>query len=117
MTAVSLLFTERVHVLTPGTRTNRAGAVTHDWTATPTNHGLYPAAIQGLTGVEELDEGRDAAVAKYRVYMPPSVPVTRSARLSWGGRTLEVVGIPRIVYSLLSGDPHHLEIDAKEAVG
>jgi head-tail adaptor len=116
VSAIGSLLTQQVSVLAAGTKTNRAGAVSQDWDS-PVTVGTYPAAVQGLTGTEVVDGARQGSVAKFRVYLPATVAVTNRHRLLWGSRTLEVVGAPRTVYSLVTGEPHHLEVDAREGAG
>lgn len=116
MSGLRWLLTQSVSVLAPGTKTSRGGSSVDDWSA-PVTVGTYPAAVQGLTGFEETDSGRSGAVAKLRVYLPPTVVVQPDNRLAWGSRTLLVVGVPRVVYSLTTGAAHHLEIDCREGEG
>lgn len=112
---LALMLTDRVTIYAPGVRTNNAGQQTQDW-SDPLLVGEYPAAVQGQTGVERVD-ARDAAIAKLRVYLSVDAVVDRTSRMDWRGQWLEVVGIPRMVYDLLRGTPHHYELDVKEVQG
>lgn len=116
MSAVLSLLTQTVTVKAAGTTTSRSGSVSEDWSV-PVTMGTYRAAVQGLTGSEESDAGRSGSKAKFRVYLPPDAVVGHTHRLYWGARVLSIVGAPRVVYSLTTGQPHHLEIDAREGVG
>jgi len=116
MSAIFRVLPERIIVREPGVKTSRSGAQTDDWD-NPVEVGNFPAAVQGLTGTEFAEEGREAARARYRVYMHPDADVSRKSRLSWDDKVLEVRGQPRVVYSLLTGEAHHLEIDVWEGVG
>lgn len=116
MSAVLSLLTQTVTVKAAGTTTSRSGMTTDDWSA-PVTVGTYRAAIQGLTGFEEDDAGRSGSKAKFRVYMHPDAVVSHKHRLHWGSRVLSIVGVPRVVFSLTTGEAHHLEIDAREGVG
>lgn len=112
---LALLLTDQVAVYAPGVRTNNAGQQTQDW-SDPLLVGEYPAAVQGQTGVERVD-ARDGAETKYRVYLSPDAVLDRTSRLAWRNVWLEVVGLPRMVYDLARGTPHHFEVDAKEVKG
>lgn len=115
MSNVWALLQDEADLLEAGTRVSRSGTTTHDWSS-PTTVGTYPVAVQGLTTTEELGE-RDGSRARFRVYMQPGVNIDHQSRLSWNGKTLEVVGTPRTVYKLLTAEAHHIELDAKEVLG
>lgn len=115
MSNIRAILQDSVTILDPGTKNTRSGNATQDWDS-PVNRGVQPASVQGLTSTEEQGP-RDGARARYRVYLSPDAPATQSSRLTWGTKTLEVVGTPRIVFQLISASPHHMEITAKEVLG
>lgn len=115
MSQLVLLLQDEAVLLNPGSRVTRSGTTVQDWDS-PVDEGLFPVAVQGLTTTEELGE-RDGARARYRVYLEPGAPISHVSRLRWGSKTLDVVGVPRVVYQLLTAEPHHLEVDAKEVLG
>ena len=108
------ILNDAVEVFNPGEYISRDGTVTDDWT-NPISLGTYLAAVQGLTGTDELGS-RDGSRARYRIYMKPDAPATRKVRYGWRSRSLETVGEPRTVYDI-GGTPSHLEITAREAEG
>ena len=114
---LDLIMSDSVTVLEAQQRTSRAGNTTPDWSVDPVEVGVYRAAVQGRSGAATVDDGRQGVEAKFRVYLDHDVPVSRVNRMAWGDRTLEVVGTPRIVQDHLRGTPHHLEVDAREALG
>lgn len=108
------LLVDTVEVLQAGEFISRDGTVTDDWTA-PISLGTYRAAVQGLTGTDEMGE-RDGSRARFRIYMLPDTPVTHKVRFNWRSSQLEIVSVPRIVFDM-SGVKSHLEITAKEVEG
>lgn len=115
ITGLPLVLTDTVAVSLPGRRVSTSGTPVADW-ANPIQVGTFQAAVQGLTTTEELGE-RDGSRSRYRVFMFPDAPVTRSSRLAWRGKTLEIVGEPRTTYIHTENQAHHLELDAKEVNG
>jgi len=108
-----ILLTSRATLLEPQLHTTATGLQVPDWSQEPTNLGEFRCAVQHRSGEVESLEGRRGGVSKFRVYFDVDTPARRGQRIKWGTKTLELVGIPRIVFDHLRGTAHHLEIEAE----
>lgn len=74
------------------------------------------AAVQPLQATED-EVGRDTRIQRYRVIVAPDAPVDGISRLTWRGRTFEVLGEPLAFSGLRDEEVHHLEFDVREVLG
>lgn len=75
---------------------------------------VVPAAVMALDATEtEISE--DRRITRYRVTVAPGVVLTGVARISWRGRSLEVVGEPK--QHSANGNVHQQEFEVREILG
>lgn len=78
------------------------------------------AAVDVLASVEPLatsesEIGEDVRISRYRVLCSPDAAVDGLARVEWRGRSLEVIGEPKLHVS--PRGPHHFEFEIREVLG
>ncbi|MGB8021745.1 MAG: head-tail adaptor protein [Candidatus Nanopelagicales bacterium] len=112
MAAMIGLLSDTVTRLRAGTSTDAYGNTVPDWD-TATSLTLSARVQQSSQGEDILD--RDSQQAQFVVFLPAGSDVTGSDRLTWAGRTLELVGPPTPVGGYRA--VHHIEARAREVVG
>lgn len=106
------LLTDSVTRLRAAVVTDAYGNQVTDW-AHATSVSLSARVQQSSAGEDQLD--RDSQLAQFVVFLPAGSDVTGSDRLTWAGRTLELVGPPTPVGGYRG--VHHIEARAREVVG
>ena len=106
------LLVHDVTVVTPGSTTDRYGNTVADW-ATSTSTTVKGWITQS-SGTENED-GRDAQIGEWRLFLPAGTVVDGHARVEWGGITFEVVGPPERAWT--PRGEHHVEVQLRVVEG
>lgn len=110
MSFTSLLI-HSVTVITPGATgsTDRYGNLVPTETSVTEQVRIQPVASE-----EDLIN-RDTRTTRFLVFAKSTTTITGLSRLTWGTRTLRVVGEPRPFYARAA--LHHYEADCEEILG
>ena len=92
----SLMFTDTVTIVTPGTKTNRTDTPIPDWATASRAEARVRLSQRGGSGgsVSEDNAQRSAQVSQWVAYFPTGTVIDGRCRVEKDGATFEVVGPP-----------------------
>lgn len=108
------MFTDDLTIITPGTRSLRAGDDVPDWG----EDAITMVTVRGRISQRRRDEDnaqRSAQISEWVCYLPAGTAVNGRCRVAHAGHTFEVVG-PPYEPTILHG-PTHLELTLKLVEG
>lgn len=106
------LLVHDVTVVTPGSTTDRYGNLVPDWAASTST--TVKGWISQSSGSED-ENGRDAQIGEWTLFLPAGVEIDGRARVAWSGVTFEVVGPPRRAWT--PRGEHHVEVQLRVVEG